>query len=58
MRSVSSSLRRFLLCAAFAGALLTNAAAAIASEDGSVYEPPLIERIITWLESRCSVPGG
>ena len=58
MRSVSSRLRRFALCVAFVGALLTNAAAAVASEDGSVYEPPLIERIIAWLESRFSVPGG
>jgi hypothetical protein len=57
MRSVSGSILRFAAGAAVVVTLLAAAAPALAADE-SKPRNPLLQRIVVWIQSRMSVPGG
>ena len=57
MRSVSGSILRFAAGAAVVVMLLAAATPALASDEAKPRNP-LLQRIIVWIQSRMSVPGG
>lgn len=56
MRSVSKSVLRLAAAAVVAVTLLVPAA--LAAADDQKPRDPLLRRIVVWIQSRMSVPGG